>query len=254
MAPQQELNGLFRALKQVLKTQGLRYRDLAVMLETSEVTVKRLFQEQDCKMSRLTEICEVLGISLTELMSLAEHTPTEPSTLSTETEQALAEKPALFSCLVLLLSGFSSHDIAHANQLSQADIYRYMRELEKLQLLRLGKNNSVHLTVQVPIRWRLDGPLHQMLVQINQAFIEHTINEQHSGNFPFFSTSRLLSQHSAKQLQEEVNQLYQRFQKQASLDQLFYPVETLVPYKMVTTLAPFTVSKFFELPPFDEQP
>ena len=250
MPPKQELGGLFSALKQVLKAQGVRYRDLASMLNTSEVTVKRLFQEQDCKMSRLLDICEALGVGFADLVKLADQVPSEPAVLPLETEQVLAEQPGLFSCLILLLSGFDTRAIGHYNQLSAADVYLYMRELEKLQLVRIGANDSVHLVVNMPIRWRLDGPLHKTLVQVNQAFIAKAISEQHEGDFPFYSTSRLFSQQSIRQLKDDIDKLYQRYQQQASLDQMFYPPEALEPFKMVTTMAPFNVPDFFAVPPY----
>ncbi len=250
MSPEQELGGLFSALKQILKAQGIRYRDLAAMLNTSEVTIKRLFQEQDCKMSRLLDICEALGVSFSDLMRLADQAPAEPSELPFETEQALAEQPGLFSCLVLLLSGFDARAIAHYNQLSSADVYLYLRELEKLQLVRLGMKDSVHLLVNMPVRWRLDGPLHKTLVSVNQAFIGRAIGQEHDGDYPFYSTSRLFSQQSIRQLKDEIDQLYQRYQQQASLDQMFYPPDALAPFKMVTTMMPFDVPGFFAVPPF----
>ncbi|WP_261843013.1 helix-turn-helix domain-containing protein [Aliamphritea ceti] len=250
MSPEQELGGLFSALRQVLKAQGIRYRDLASMLNTSEVTIKRLFQEQDCKMSRLLDICEAIGVSVADLLKLAEQAPSEPATLPLETEQVLAEQPGLFSCLILLLSGFDARAIGHYNQLSSADVYLYMRKLEKLQLVRIGVNDSVHLVVNMPIRWRLDGPLHQTLVEVNQAFIAQTISAQHQGDYPFYSTSRLFSPHSIRQLKDDIDKLYQRYQQQASLDQMFYPPEALEPFKMVTTMAPFNVPEFFAVPPY----
>ena len=175
MQPQQELSGVFAALKQILKAQGMRYRDLAVMLDMSEVTIKRLFQEQDCKMSRLLEICEVLGVSFADLLRLADQAPAEPLHLPEATEQALADRPGLFSCLILLLSGFDARAIAAHNDLPAADVYLYLRELEKLQLIRLGVNDAVHMLISLPVRWRLDGPLHNILVDVNQRFIAEAI-------------------------------------------------------------------------------
>ncbi|WP_315981800.1 helix-turn-helix transcriptional regulator [Aliamphritea spongicola] len=244
LSPEQELGGLFRALKQVLKAQGIRYRDLAEMLNTSEVTVKRLFQEQDCKMSRLLDICGALGISFSDLMKLADQAPAEVTVLPLETEQALAELPGLFSCLVLLFSGFDARAIGHYNRLPPADVYLYMRALEKLGLVRIGANDSVHLLLNMPVRWRLDGPLHKILVGVNQAFIGQAISQEHDSDFPFYSTSRLFSQQSIRQLKDDIDKLYQRYQQQASLDQMFYPPEALEPFKMVTTMMPFNVPAF----------
>lgn len=253
MSEQRYRGGLFHTLKKILKAQGIRYCDLAELMQVSEPTIKRLFQEEDCKLSRLIELCDILGINLNDLVELASKTPSEPSQLPLETELALAADPSLTSFFMLLISELSTEAIAHESQLSEADVYLYLRELEKLELIRLGRNDSFHFTVPRPIRWRLDGPLHDLLIRINQQFITEAMSNHHSNESQFYSTSRLFSEHSIKQLHEEIDSLYQRFQQQAALDQIYYPTDQLTPYKMVATLTPFNLSKYFSVAKFHER-
>ncbi len=250
MNEQRQRSSLFHALKQILKVQGVRYQDLASMLQTSEPTIKRLFQDQDCKLSRLIEICHVLGISFEDLLEVASKNPVTSTVLSLETEQALAAQPGLMAFFVLLVSGIDQACIQEQNGLDRTDIYQYLRALEKLGLLRIGPNDVVHFLVEKPIKWRLDGPLHSMLVRVNQQFVRDTLSEHQARGYPFYSTSRLFSPQSILQLNEEVDRLYQRFQQQAALDQMYYPLEQLQPYKMVSTIAPFELTRYFEVPAF----
>ena len=251
VAEQRQRSGLFASLKQVLKAKGLRYKDLAVKMNTSEPTIKRLFSEQDCKLSRLMEVCDVLGISFTEQVDLATNQPISPSALSLETEQALASRPGLMSFFMLLISEFDVESIIEYNQLSKQDGYLYLRELEKLELIRLRQDDSYYFLVNRPILWRLDGPLHSILVKVNQGFIKESISQNKNDKYPFYSASRLLSPNSIKQLNQDVDNLYQSFQKQAVLDQMFYPREELSPYKMVSTLGPFDLVKYFKVPVYN---
>jgi DNA-binding Xre family transcriptional regulator len=253
MSEQRYRGSLFHTLKQILKAQGIRYCDLAELMQVSEPTIKRLFQEEDCKLSRLIELCDVLGIKLNDLIELASKTPAEPSQLPLETEQALAADPSLTSFFMLLISELSPEAIAKESNLTEADVYLYLRELEKLELIRLGRNDSFHFTVNRPIRWRVDGPLHDLLVSINQQFIKEALCSHHTTDSPFYSTSRLFSEHSIKQLHEEIDRIYQRFQQQAALDQIYYPTDQLKPYKMVATLTPFNLSKYFSVDRFNER-
>ena len=250
MEEQRQRTGLFACLKQVLKAQGVRYQDLAKLMNTSEPTIKRLFAEQDCKLSRLMEVCDAIGISFTELVELASKQPVTPTSLSMDTEKTLATQPGLMSFFMLLVSEFDVDSIARANGLSQNDSYRYLRELEKLELIRLRADDSYYFLVDRPILWRLDGPLHSTLVKVNQVFIEQSISNHNREGFPFYSASRLFSPRSIMRLNRAVDAMYQSFQKQASLDQMFYPSEELVPYKMVGTLAPFEVTRYFKVPGF----
>lgn len=247
---QKQRSGLFASLKQVLKAQGLRYKDLAEKMNTSEPTIKRLFAEQDCKLSRLMEMCEAIGVSFTELVELAANQTVYPTELSFETEQALASKPGLMSFFMLLVSEFDIDFIVERNQLSKQDGYLYLRELEKLELIRLRQDDSYYFLVNRPILWRLDGPLHSTLVSVNQGFIKESISRNNKEKYPFYSASRLLSPNSIKQLSQDIDNLYQSFQKQAALDQMFYPREELLPFKTVLTLGSFDLAKYFKVPPY----
>ncbi|WP_250655557.1 helix-turn-helix domain-containing protein [Alkalimarinus coralli] len=253
MSEHRQRSSLFGALKQILKSQGIRYKDLADIMQTSEPTIKRLFQEQDCKLSRLIDICDALGISFNDLTGIASNTPVEPTELTLDIEQALAANPSLTSFFILLISEISPEMIAQQSQLTRSDVYLYLRELEKLGLVRLGKQDSVHILVKRPIRWRLNGPLHHTLVRVNQNFIKEALTNHADGGYPFYSASRLFSEYSIRQLNDEVERLYQRFQQQAALDQMFYPASQLQPYKMVTTIAPFNVPQYFKIEKFNER-
>lgn len=252
MEGQRQRSSLFTALKQVLKAQGIQYKHLAVMMGLSEPTVKRMFQEQDCKLSRLIEICDHIGLSMSELVELDPSAVADISQLPLETETQLAENPGLISFFMLLISHFSVAEIIQHNQLDDSDAYRYLRQLEKLSLIRLGPENQVHFLIARPIRWRLGGPLHKILVEVNKGFIHEVINNHMSTGTPFYSTSRQLSQQSIERLSAEVDALYLSFQKQASLDQLHYARTQLTPFKLVTAMAPFNLRKYFSVPRFSE--
>lgn len=250
MNEQRQRSSLFIALKQILKVQGVRYRELAELLQTSEPTIKRLFQDQDCKLSRLIEICRVLGINFEDLLELASNTPIESTVLSLDVEKKLAEQPGLMAFFVLLVSGIHHLTISEQNNLKHSDTYLYLRALENLGLIRIGTKDTIHFLVDRPIQWRLSGPLHSMLLKVNQQFVADTLSEHNTCGYPFYSTSRLFNIHSIKQLNDEVDRLYQRFQQQASLDQMFYPTEQLIPYKMISTIAPFELTRYFDVPAF----
>jgi len=68
-----------RALKNALKAKGKTYREVAEHIGVSEQTIKRLFREKDCSISRIHEICLAIGISIYDLFSFAQYqTETRP--------------------------------------------------------------------------------------------------------------------------------------------------------------------------------
>ncbi|MDI3324640.1 helix-turn-helix transcriptional regulator [Pontibacterium granulatum] len=250
MESQRERSSLFSTLKQVLKTQGIQYKELAEMIGMSEPTVKRLFQEQDCKLSRLLEICDKIGLSFSQLVEINGSNPPPPTLLPLETEQKIAAEPGLFAFFILLINHFEVDQIAHQNNLDEVDCYQYLRVLEQLDLIRLGRGNTVHFLTPRPIRWRLDGPLHQMLVTVNREFIATSMENHHKQGHSFYSTSRMLSEPSIKQLQDDIDALYQNFHKQATLDQMHYVPDQLQPYKLVLAASPFALNRYFAVPKF----
>ena len=95
---------LIDALKRLLKGRGMTYAQLATKIDLSEASVKRMFSQQTMTLARLDEICEALGIGLTELVEHArpEHEPL--SALSEEQEEELVSDPRLFLTLYLALN------------------------------------------------------------------------------------------------------------------------------------------------------
>src|SRR4051812_9222996 len=72
LAAEQTLH-LFETLKVLLQNKGLTYRDLAKQLGISESSVKRIFSQRDCDISRIAKICEIAGTTLTEVVTAAGH-------------------------------------------------------------------------------------------------------------------------------------------------------------------------------------
>ena len=64
-------SNLVATLKATLKSRNMTYRALALRLDLSEASVKRLFAEETFTLKRIEEICQVLEIDFFELARLA---------------------------------------------------------------------------------------------------------------------------------------------------------------------------------------
>ena len=58
---------LITTLKKILKLKGLTYRDLALRLELSESSVKRLFSSHRWQLDRIEAVCRALDMSIFDL-------------------------------------------------------------------------------------------------------------------------------------------------------------------------------------------
>ena len=59
---------LIASIKRQLKSQGLTYRDVAQALKLSEPSVKRVFSSERLTVDRLSQISEMLGFTMAELL------------------------------------------------------------------------------------------------------------------------------------------------------------------------------------------
>lgn len=247
MNDEQHREQLFATLRQALKSHGYTYSKLGEALGVSELTVKRLFRDKDCKMSRLIEICSVIGLSFSDLVSMQERIHSSAQYLPVKVEEEIAKQPDLFACLILLISHISPQKIAQEYGLSDSQLYRYLRELEKLDVLEVLENNQIRFSVSLPIRLRFNGPLGEQIKQANKNFISHCITNNSDPEYTFFAGSRLMRPSSIAQLQEQFAQLQKDYDYLATQDQMFFGSEDLQLYKAVYGLGPFPVMKIFPL-------
>ena len=241
---------VFSGLKKALKARGLVYADLAERLGVSEPTVKRLFQDQDCKLSRLMEVCDALDLPLSEALAFAQDQPLDYAEISPRVEQALAENPSLFAFFTLLISNHRPEDIASVYGLSEPRIFLLLRQLEKLELIELGEEGKVRLLCKTPVRWDKRGPLFRELQRVNLVFLGIVMEGLSRRDDCHFATiSRFMHARTAERFAKELDEVHEKYARQAQQDQIFHPVEDLVGMKWVSGLGPFMPTKLFEIEP-----
>ena len=122
-------------LKLALKARGVTYQIVANRIGVSEQTIKRLFKEKDCSLSRLNDVCEAIDISLYDLLDVAREFSESMTSLNDDQQIWLAMNPSHFHFLFFLTSGYALPDIQEKYQLSEATLFRYLRDLDDRTLL-----------------------------------------------------------------------------------------------------------------------
>lgn len=234
---------LFTRLKSALKARGLTYSDIADRLGIAEITVKRIFADQDCKLSRLNAICRVAGLSLDELIEATEQDLATASHLTPDQSRALSANRSLLSVFLLLLNRYPPKRIQSIHQLSEPTLYRYLRALEQLHLIRLSDGGDAELLVSPPIDFLAHKSLDREIRGINADFLTWTFDHRHDNNYRFESVSRHLSQASADEVQRDIQALDEKIKRLAQRDYLLVPA---------TELTGFKLSCAFGLTPFDQ--
>ncbi|WP_428036169.1 helix-turn-helix domain-containing protein [Amphritea sp.] len=235
----QQRENLFTLLKQALKARGFTYARLAAEMNMSELSIKRLFKEKDCKMSRLLEICSIIGISIDELIQMQQRFSQIPEFLPESVEAALAKDKKLFLILILLVSQVDIPTVGSLMEMDQARLYLHLRELEKLGIIELRSGSGFRFLVSLPIRWRMGGKLASLIKGINKRYIAHCLDHEKDPEYAFTTASRLMSKSSVLKIQNNLRRIREEFDYLSSQDQMFYKVEELQLHKLVFGMGPF---------------
>ncbi|MBW8907636.1 MAG: helix-turn-helix transcriptional regulator [Mesorhizobium sp.] len=213
------MNGpIFEALKRTLKAKGLTYRMLAERMGVSEPTVKRIFHEQNCKLDRLMEICAAAEVELENVLGAMNRGPGPANRVGPEIEHRLAARPALLFIFVMLSEKFTPEGIMRSQGLSEASMFLYLRDLEELGLIALGRGLSARLLIETPIQWNFEGPLKPHFEMTNKNFIGWAIRHlDHEATFVSFS--RRMRPQTAEMLKREAEELAERARLLAHHDQ-----------------------------------
>jgi AcrR family transcriptional regulator len=241
---------VFDRLRQAMKARKMTYRALGERLGLSEPSVKRLFQDKDCKLGRLVEICAILDIPLGALLDADPMTPPRPTALAPDVEAALADNVALFHLLLLLMDGFSPGDLQSLLGLTEGDLFLYFRDLERLGLVALERKESApRLLIPLPISWSPDGRLLEEVKTINARYLRWVMDGLGANDHAFHTMSRHMHPDSAEKTRADIAELAKTIARRARRDQLLYAPEDLVGVKWLCAFAPAPFQALLSVPP-----
>lgn len=238
---------LFELLKTVLKARGMTYRALADSLALSEPTIKRIFADRDCKLSRISEICAVLDLSLEDLVAEATRVDLQPARLGDRLETQLAEDREAFHLFLLLLDDMTVAAIQAHYKIDATVIFKIGLRLETMGLAQVLPGNVIRLTVQGPILFRRDGPLHRRLLQLNMDFLKQAYAAPDTDHSAFLTQTRRMTRKTARHLLTRLRDLQVDVANLARRDQLTQPDEALHSYKLALALAPVDFSQLLSI-------
>ena len=236
---------IFEVLRNALRAKKKTYKDLAEYLNVSELTIKRMFKEQDCKISRLVAVCQFLQINLDELLAFSNRYSDHPQYLSEQVEQALAADRTTFGVLLLIISSLTTDDILRVTQLNNIELYKVLRKLEKLGIIQIQSDNQFIISTPLPIAWRRHGALTSALKRINLKYLAYCFDNHQVPEHHYYSTSRLMSADSSAAIKQKLDEVYRLFQQLATQDQLFHHSSQLTPYKLQIAHSLLPVDELF---------
>jgi transcriptional regulator with XRE-family HTH domain len=200
---------LIDTLKQALKAHGLTYRDVAAALELSEATVKRLFAGNNLSLNRLDQVCQMMGLEITDLAQMLSGRHPKTEALSLAQEQEIADDVVLLLVAISVLNKFTFDEILEHYAISKTELIRKLAHLDRLKIIELLPNNRIKLLISSRFKWQDDGP-------IQRFFQEKVGREFFASRFAkdtekLISISGLLSAASNERFQRKMVRLAEEF-------------------------------------------
>lgn len=160
-----EIARLVTTLKRRFKAAGLTYRQVAGALNLSEASVKRLLGNGHITVERLAQFCDLLGVTMAELLHEADTSEPLVHTLTPQQEAQLVSDEKFLLVTVCALNHWSMDDIVSVYRITTAQCTRYLLVLDRMSLIILKPGNRIRLLVARDFDWLPDGPIRQFFVQ-----------------------------------------------------------------------------------------
>lgn len=196
---------LVTVLKQHLKAAGLTYRDVAGALGLSEPSIKRLLTTGRLTVERLALLCELLGLTMAELLQEADASAPRLRTLTPAQEAQLVSNQGLLLVAVCVLNQWPLDNIVATYRLSKAECIKHLLVLERMGLAHLKPGNRIRLLVARDFDWLPDGPIRQFFLR--EGLPDFMASQFGQADETFDFTHGMLTQAAYAQLQAEMHRL-----------------------------------------------
>ena len=206
-------------IKKSLQEQGLTYGDLAKRVRMSESGIKKLFSAKDISLERLNQICLALGLSPHEVLDPnSGDQPVGTIELGEKAQAFFLKNQDCFQFYFLLYTEPKTFpEILSDYKLSKPKAYRYLKELEKLKLLRWLPGDQIDLGKTGISLFKYEGPfLRDLIKRWSLSLVTEVLDAWGQGKANFF-TSRILylTPESATELSRSLSDLISEFSRRS---------------------------------------
>lgn len=204
-----QTSSLIAVLKKQLKLHGKTYKDVAVALDMSEASIKRLFIDHSFSLQRLEMVCQLIGLQLSDLVLLMQKDQPQLDELSEMQEKDLVNDPLLLMITIHVMNKHTFEDLCEMILVSATECIRKLAQLDRLRIIELLPNNRIKLLISPNFRWRLNGPIQQFFqTHVENDFFRSTFK---AGEEKLLVLNGSLSELSNKAMQKKLDKLAKEF-------------------------------------------
>ena len=198
-------SSLLNALKQQMRARQVTYKAAAEALELSEASVKRLFSEENISLTRLERLCELAGISMSELVALAESQRQSTGQLTVEQEQAIVDNPKLLLVGVCLINQYTFEEILSKYRMDEPELIQLFVQLDRLNIIELLPNNHYRLKLSPNFSWQPGGPIQRFFIE--SMVKEYMVGEMQTSNNHLHFVWGMLSEDAGAEIQRKLREI-----------------------------------------------
>ncbi|WEN16360.1 helix-turn-helix transcriptional regulator [Rhodanobacter sp. AS-Z3] len=230
-----------QAIRTILRERGMTYRDLAGLLGLSEPTVKRDLGQGNFSLRRLDRICEVLAVTVEDLIRNDRPFNTALTELSKKQEAALVADGKLLLVTYLIVNDWRFNEMMATFRIDENELISLLLKLDQLRIIEYRPPRRIRKLTARNFSWRKDGP-------VEGFFLSRVLPEFFDGPFDgagdaFHFVGGTLSEASRARMKVAVARLVEEFEQLARNDARL-PLETRDGCSAVIALRKWEFSEF----------
>ncbi|WP_372965833.1 helix-turn-helix domain-containing protein [Marinobacter sp.] len=238
-----QTSAIVSELKRQLRSHGLTYQDVAEALELSVASVKRLFSEKQFSLKRLDQVCNLMGMEISDLVrKLAPEQKVDQLTL--EQEEELVSDVRLLLVAVCAMNRWRFDEIHMNYEISETDLIRYLALLDRMGVVELLPGNRIKLLISHDFTWQPNGPIQRFFeTEVQQDFLKCRFTR--AGELRLF-VSGMLSTQSNEAVQQKLKRLALEF-RHCHEEDLALPLEQRFGVSLMMAMRPWEIEAFDHL-------
>lgn len=206
-----ELLKIQKTLRVLMKKNKATYESIGRVLKVSPATIKRRLNGSDISLMQLKELAGALSLSFYELIELSQENRREPYLFSEAQESLLTSDLRLMKLFRLVLAGQNFSKIMTRLELTERELRKAVRDLEKERLVQHLPGDRVIPIVHFPFRWQPNGNLERayndlILVNLTQRISNDRGKARLNKQFEF-----ALSPEAYQSFSEEIENIYSKY-------------------------------------------
>jgi transcriptional regulator with XRE-family HTH domain len=210
---------VFESLKKIMKSKGFTYKSLAQELQVAESTLKRIFSQKNCSLDKLMSICDVVGVSFSDLVSLYENNKLPVIKIDKELEKFFLDQPEYFKFYRQFTLYKSAKIVQEKNQLTEKCVSLYCEKLSQLGLLKLNKKKEYELSEEGFVQFsKLTKLQSKIFNDWSRHLLDHALNKE--PHYLYKAASTRLTKKSSEEFKQQVAILFEKFTQKGYLENI----------------------------------